>query len=86
MVFNDTKVVPARLFFKKTTGALIEILCLNPVFPADYAQSFASRGSCIWSVVVGNAKKWKDGPVFFFSDSVPEGINFRAEMVEKGDG
>ena len=86
MVFNDTKVVPARLFFKKTTGALIEILCLNPVFPADYAQSFASRGSCIWSVVVGNAKKWKEGPVFFFSDSVPEGINFRAEMVEKGDG
>ena len=86
MVFNDTKVVPARLFFRKPTGARIEILCLNPVFPADYAQSFASRGSCIWSVVIGNAKKWKGGTVSFFSKSVSESNNFRAELVEKGEG
>ena len=86
MVFNDTKVVPARLFFKKETGALIEILCLNPDFPADYAQSFASKKSCIWSVVIGNAKKWKGGFVYFFSDSASNGLNFRAELVEKGEG
>ncbi|MBP5517102.1 MAG: S-adenosylmethionine:tRNA ribosyltransferase-isomerase [Bacteroidales bacterium] len=86
MVFNDTKVVPARLFFKKETGALIEILCLNPDFPSDYAQSFASKKSCIWSAVVGNAKKWKGGLVYFFSDSASKGLNFRAELVEKGEG
>lgn len=86
MVFNDTKVVPARLFFKKETGALIEILCLNPDFPADYAQSFASRESCCWSVVIGNAKKWKGGEVFFASDEATKFLNFRAELVEKGLG
>ena len=57
MVFNNTKVVPARLFFKKETGALIEIFCLEPVQPADYALSFASNESCSWNVVIGNAKK-----------------------------
>ena len=86
MVFNDTKVVPARLFFKKETGALIEILCLNPDFPADYAQSFASRESCCWSVVIGNAKKWKGGEVFFFFFEATKSLNFRAELVEKGLG
>jgi len=86
MVFNDTKVVPARLFFQKETGALIEILCLNPDFPSDYAQSFASKGSCQWSVVIGNAKRWKAGYVFFVADPATKSINFRAELVEKGEG
>ena len=42
MVFNNTRVVPARLFFRKETGAVIEIFCLEPVNPSDYAVSFAS--------------------------------------------
>ena len=86
MVFNNTKVVPARLFFRKTTGALIEILCLNPVFPSEYVANFASQGSCDWSVVIGNAKKWKGGQVHFFSENGFGDLNFRAELLEKGDG
>ena len=54
MVFNNTKVVPARLLFKKSTGALIEIFCLEPHEPRDYAVSFACDSTCVWKVIVGN--------------------------------
>ena len=60
MVFNNTKVVPARLHFKRDTGAHIEIFCLEPVEPAEYATAFAASESTTWTCVVGNAKKWKD--------------------------
>lgn len=83
MVFNNTKVVPARLYFRKETGALIEIFCLEPHDPSDYATAFASKGSCIWNVVIGNAKRWKNGTVQFLSDSEAESLNFRAELIEK---
>ena len=73
-------------FFKKETGAVIEILCLNPVFPEDYAMSFSSKRSCIWSVVIGNLKKWKGDCVHFISDSASKELNFRAELVKKGQG
>lgn len=86
MVFNNTKVVPARLFFRKNTGALIEILCLNPVFPSEYVANFARQGSCDWSAVVGNAKKWKGGQLSFFSENGVEDLNFRVELLEKGEG
>ncbi len=61
MVFNNTKVIRARLHFHKQTGALIEVFCLEPHTPADYQQSFAERGSVTWTCLVGNLKKWKDG-------------------------
>lgn len=60
MVFNDTKVVPARLFFRRPTGAHIEIFCLEPVLPAEYVSAFASTECCRWKCVIGNAKRWKD--------------------------
>ncbi len=63
VVFNETKVVPARLFFRKKTGALIEIFCLEPVDPADYQLSFAQTATCCWKAIVGNSKRWKQGPV-----------------------
>ena len=88
MVFNNTKVVPARLFFKKETGALIEIFCLEPVQPADYAQSFASNEICSWNVVIGNAKKWKGGEVYLVLENASEEakkLNLRAELIYKGD-
>lgn len=88
MVFNNTKVVPARLFFKKETGALIEIFCLEPVQPADYALSFASNESCSWNVVIGNAKKWKGGDVYLVLDNASDEakkLNLRAELIYKGD-
>lgn len=59
MVFNDTKVVPARLFFHKETGAVIEIFCLQPEEPAEYNTNFAATASCRWKCVIGNARKWK---------------------------
>ncbi len=61
MVFNNTKVIQARLHFHKQTGALIEVFCLEPHTPADYQQSFAQTESVTWTCLVGNLKKWKEG-------------------------
>ncbi|MCF6366527.1 MAG: S-adenosylmethionine:tRNA ribosyltransferase-isomerase [Bacteroidales bacterium] len=60
-VFNNTKVIQARLNFKKITGANIEIFCLEPVEPTDYNLMFQSVKSCKWKCIVGNLKKWKTG-------------------------
>ncbi len=60
LVFNNTRVIPARLKFKKTTGANIEIFCLEPVEPSEYQVAFQSH-RCTWKCIVGNLKKWKDG-------------------------
>ena len=61
MVFNNTKVIQARLHFYKETGALIEIFLLEPSSPADYEQMFQARGRCSWYCLIGNLKKWKEG-------------------------
>lgn len=61
MVFNNTRVIQARLHFRKETGALIEVFLLEPVAPADYEQMFQTRDSCAWLCLVGNQKKWKEG-------------------------
>ena len=59
LVFNNTRVIQARLEFFKTTGSRIEIFCLEPHMPAAYEQSFSSTESCVWKCMVGNLKKWK---------------------------
>lgn len=61
MIFNNTRVIQARLHFRKETGALIEVFCLEPVQPADYALSFQQTRSCGWLCMIGNLKKWKEG-------------------------
>lgn len=61
MVANDTRVINARMAFFKPSGARIEIFLLEPILPADYVLMFQSRGSCCWSCMVGNLKKWKEG-------------------------
>ncbi len=61
MVFNNTRVIQARMHFRKSTGALIEIFLLEPSVPADYEQMFQTRERCSWLCLVGNLKKWKDG-------------------------
>lgn len=61
MVFNNTKVIQARLHFHKSTGALIEVFCLEPHTPLDYQQSFATCGTVTWTCMIGNLKKWKEG-------------------------
>jgi S-adenosylmethionine:tRNA ribosyltransferase-isomerase len=61
LVFNNTKVIQARLLFRKETGAQIEIFCMEPKEPADYTRAFMQHQSCIWLCLVGNLKRWKEG-------------------------
>ncbi|MCQ2192685.1 MAG: S-adenosylmethionine:tRNA ribosyltransferase-isomerase [Paludibacteraceae bacterium] len=61
MVMNNTKVIQARLMFKKETGTHIEVFCLNPHTPNDYALAFVATKHCAWECMVGNAKRWKNG-------------------------
>lgn len=61
MIFNNTRVIQARLHFRKSSGALIEIFLLEPAEPVEYQENFASRGRCSWYCLVGNLKKWKEG-------------------------
>lgn len=61
LVFNDTKVIYARLFFYKETGAKIEIFCLEPFEPNDVQLAFAQKNKVVFRCLVGNNKKWKDG-------------------------
>jgi S-adenosylmethionine:tRNA ribosyltransferase-isomerase len=61
LVFNNTRVILARLLFQKETGAYVEILCLEPLVPIDYSLSFGSKDSVEWKCIIGNLKKWKDG-------------------------
>lgn len=61
LVYNNTKVIQARILFNKETGAKIEVFCLEPVDPADYALSLGANKSCLWKCMIGNLKKWKAG-------------------------
>ena len=61
MVFNNTKVIQARMHFRKSTGALIEVFLLEPADPSDYELMFQTAGHCAWYCLVGNLKKWKEG-------------------------
>ncbi len=61
MVFNNTKVIQARLHFRKETGALIEVFCLEPIQPNDYILNFQQTEHAAWLCMVGNLKKWKEG-------------------------
>lgn len=61
LVYNNTRVIQARMFFRKPTGALIEVFCLEPHLPSDYVLSLGANASCEWKCMIGNQKKWKDG-------------------------
>ena len=61
LVYNNTRVIRARMLFRKPTGAHIEIFLLEPYSPADYEQTFQSQERCSWLCLVGNQKKWKEG-------------------------
>ncbi len=61
MVFNNTKVIQARLHFKKSTGATIEVFCMEPYVPLEYQMNFSSKGECQWLCMIGNLKRWKSG-------------------------
>lgn len=61
LVYNNTRVIQARLLFQKATGARIEVFCLEPAEPHDYALIFQQTERCCWICLVGNLKKWKEG-------------------------
>lgn len=81
MVFNNTRVIQARLLFRKETGAQIEIFCLEPVKPHDYALVFQQTESCSWTCLVGNLKKWKEGPLY--KEVIVGGENVTLKAVKK---
>ncbi len=73
MVFNNTRVIHARLLFKRATGAQIEVFCIEPLEHLDYQLAFASKGTCSWKCMVGNAKRWKAGEVLSKTIQTPHG-------------
>ena len=84
LVFNNTKVVRARLVMHKESGARIEVFCLEPYAPADYENAFAVKGSAEWSCIVGNLKKWKSGEVAIHFDHDGLARSLRATITERG--
>jgi len=84
LVFNNTKVIRARIIMHKPSGARIEVFCLEPHDPADYERAFAVKGSCVWSCIVGNLKKWKEGPVEIPFAHGGRSEFLRARIVERG--
>lgn len=84
LVFNNTRVIRARIIMHKPSGARIEVFCLEPHAPADYERAFAERKQCEWSCIVGNVKKWKDGYVEINFDFEGEAYHLRAEIKERG--
>lgn len=80
MVFNNTKVIQARMHFRKETGALIEVFLMEPAAPTDYELMFQTRGECSWLCMVGNLKKWKEGSLVCTFDVAGSTINFKATM------
>lgn len=86
MVFNDTKVVPARLHFQRATGAHIEIFCLEPVNPPEYNTAFAATDRCRWKCVIGNAKRWKNDTLSLYNphaDAAVVAMGLKADLVER---
>lgn len=82
MVFNDTRVIYARLHFRKQTGALIEVFCLEPLRPTDYQLSFAAKGEVTWTCLVGNLKRWREGLLSRDIDVAGHTVHLTAERGE----
>jgi len=84
LLFNDTKVFQARIIFYKSTGAKIEIFCLEPAAPtADYQVAFSNPGHCYWKCLIGNNKKWKSGSLKLSVNLDGETAILKAEKVEQ---
>lgn len=89
LIYNNTRVINARLRFRKASltphqeGAVIEIFCLEPVTPADYAQSFAATADCSWTCFVGNSKRWKDGILSMEVNAGDQSLTLSAERLSK---
>jgi S-adenosylmethionine:tRNA ribosyltransferase-isomerase len=86
LVFNNTQVIKARILFRKSTGARIELFCLEPIEPEEYAVSFSQTQTCRWKCLVGNLKKWKDEVLKQTIEIHGVAVNFYARKIkELGD-
>jgi len=85
MVFNDTRVVRARLIFNKSTGARIEVFCLEEAMGLDVQVAFAQQGEVTWKCLVGNAKRWQEGTLTRQIVSVNGEVELNAELVSRTD-
>ena len=84
MIFNNTKVIQARLRFKKETGATIEVFCLEPEQPNDYQLIFQQVGECVWQCLVGNSNRWKSGILSQTVNINGEDVLLSVERVSSG--
>ena len=82
IVFNNTRVIQARFLFKKPTGAVIEIFCLEPKDPPEYETSLQNKTSVTWNCLIGNVKKWKKEPLYRTVDYQNNKIILKAEKLE----
>jgi S-adenosylmethionine:tRNA ribosyltransferase-isomerase len=82
LIFNDTRVIPARILFTKDTGAAIEIFLLNPIAPSTImAEVMNSKGCCTWQCTIGNLKRWKDTAL----KKNCEGVNLKATLINRAE-
>ena len=86
MVFNNTRVIQARLRFRKETGAQIEVFCLEPEQPADYQQVFQETAECVWQCLVGNSSRWKSGALSQMINIGGVEVTLSVERVSSADG
>ncbi|HWR99625.1 MAG TPA: S-adenosylmethionine:tRNA ribosyltransferase-isomerase, partial [Prolixibacteraceae bacterium] len=86
LVFNNTRVIRARLHFVKSTGANIEVFCLEPTVPHDYIHSFAQTSTCRWKCIVGNRKRWRNELLKMQVHSDNQLITLSAELLGELDG
>ncbi|MFN3489581.1 MAG: S-adenosylmethionine:tRNA ribosyltransferase-isomerase, partial [Emticicia sp.] len=89
LVFNNTKVIPARLFFQKANGVVIEVFLLNPVEPSSVvSQVMETTETCTWACMIGNKKRFKEKIVGTYNIKVgaygirPENVELTAELVD----
>ncbi|MBP1630467.1 MAG: S-adenosylmethionine:tRNA ribosyltransferase-isomerase [Bacteroidetes bacterium] len=85
LIYNDTKVVHARLFFTKDTGSIIEVFCLEPFEPNEIQIAFAQRGEGKWKCFVGNNKKWKQDKLCKTVIYNGRPITLKAERIKQVD-
>ncbi|MBQ0137071.1 MAG: S-adenosylmethionine:tRNA ribosyltransferase-isomerase [Bacteroidales bacterium] len=81
LVYNNTRVIQARLVFHKESGARIEVFCLEPIAPHDYQLSLGSTQGCTWKCMIGNLKKWKSGPLTTTLHATRYTLNLTAERL-----
>ncbi len=85
LIYNNTRVINARLRFRKPSGAIIEIFCLEPEMPRDYVRSFETTGECCWTCFVGNSKRWKQGELEMAISVGEQTTTLQAMRLSKSD-